>query len=111
MGSSANKKINPEKKTIISEKKFIENRDNRRVTWQIINETIGRKTNNIDDNLIRDFKNRNINELLNDFAMNFEENVNKIIHNCNIQTMKSVKIVCQNSLYLDYRNKRKFVIF
>ena len=50
------------KKTIILEKKFIENRDNIWVTWQIINEIIGRITNNIHDNLIRDFKNRNINE-------------------------------------------------
>ena len=44
--------------------KFFEDSDNICVSWQIINEIIERKTNNIDDNLIRYFRNRNINELI-----------------------------------------------
>ena len=45
--------------------------------------------------------NGNINELLNDFATNFKEKVNKIIHKCNIHTTDNIGIVHQNSLYLD----------
>ena len=44
--------------------------------------------------------------------MNLKENVNKIIFNWNIQTIKCVEIVRQNSLYLDYRNENEiFNIF
>lgn len=66
--------------------KFIENRTNMRVTWQLINEIIGKKTNNIDQTLTRNFKNSNISNLADNFATKFVENIQKIMYNCDIKT-------------------------
>ena len=41
--------------------------------------------------------------------MKFNENVNKIIHNCNVQSMKSIEILRKNSTYLDFTNEEEIL--
>lgn len=48
--NSLNKKLNYAKNQYYKSK-FLENRNNSRVTWQIINEIIGKTSNNIDETL------------------------------------------------------------
>lgn len=78
-------------------KQFIEKRNDIRGTWQLINEIIGKKNVNIDEFIIKNFEN-NLNNILNGFAINFNENVNKIIHKCNIKTSIFAVYTQQNSM-------------
>mgnify|MGYP003439892850 CR=1 FL=1 len=71
-----------------------------RATWQIINEIIGKKSNNIDEIIMKNFKHENISTLLKNFSINFNDNVNKLIHNCNIKTINYVKTRIPNAIYL-----------
>ena len=87
--------------------KFIENRNKIHVTWHIINEIIGKKTNNIDEIITRNFTITTINELLSNFATNFKKNINKRAYTCNIKTINGVGTVRQNSLYLEYTNEEE----
>lgn len=85
--------------------KFIENRSDLRLTWQLINEIIGKKSNNIDDFIVKSFNNENISNIANNFAKNFSDNVNNIVHNCDILTLQTVQPTIQNSIYLDPTNE------
>lgn len=81
------------------------NRNNIRGTWQIINNITGRKTCNIDKILIRNFSSNNIQKLTESFAHNFKENVQNILHTCNIKTNTNPHTVILNSMYLNYTNE------
>lgn len=81
--------------------KFIENRFDLRATWQIINEIIGKKNSNIDEFIIKNFKNQNLVEILNNFALNFNYNVKKIIHTCDINTLNYSNTSISNSIYVE----------
>lgn len=68
-------------------KQFIIHRNNLRKTWQIINEIIGKKTNSIDKTIRKNFPNESLIDISNNFAHKFDENVQNIIHTCNIKTI------------------------
>lgn len=87
-------------KNLYYKNKFYENRNNIRVTWQIINELIGKKTTNLDETIKKNFKNLNITDICNNFAINFKKNVEKIMHFCEIKTFSNPPNVLQNSFYL-----------
>lgn len=76
-----NKKLN-NAKNLYYKNKFYENRNDIRVTWLIINELIGKKVTNLDETITKNFKNLNITDICNNFAVNFKTNVEKIIHFC-----------------------------
>ncbi|KAM7351867.1 uncharacterized protein ACRADG_004579 [Cochliomyia hominivorax] len=99
-----NKKIITAKNNYYRQK-FIDNRNDIRATWQIINEIIGKKYTNIDDNINKNFKNNNLNNILNGFATSFSENIKQIIHDCSIQTLYNIRFTQQNSLYLSQTNE------
>lgn len=81
--------------------KFIENRNNIRATWQLINELTGKKTTNIDISLLNAFKNDDFSNIANKFATNFDSNVKKIIHICDIKTFTNpTTTTLQNSMFL-----------
>lgn len=103
-----NKKLNYAK-NYYYKNKFFENRNNIRVTWQILNEIIGKKSNNIDENILKNFKNLNLSEICDNFAENFNKNVENILHNCEIKTIKQSPVRLQNSFYL--RNTSNDEIF
>lgn len=81
--------------------KFVENRKNPRVTWQLINEIQGKTVNNIDDIILKNFKNYNIEDILKNFAINFNANVIKIIHKCDVKTNIYPEKSLQNSMYME----------
>lgn len=97
--NTLNKKLKYEK-NLYYKQKLYENRNNIRKTWQIINEIIGKKSMNLDESVINNFKNTNTIDLCNNFAVNFKTNVEKTIHLCKIQTIDNTQIRLQNSLYL-----------
>lgn len=103
-----NKKITSARNNYYRQK-FFENRYDIRVTWQIINEIIGKKTNNIDETIIKHFNinNDNISNITNRFAENFNQNVNRLLHNCSIKTLCTVETTLQNSLYLEQVNENE----
>lgn len=94
-----NKKLNYAK-NFFYKTKFIENRNNIRVTWQLINELTGKKTSNIDKTVIKNFNSENVLDIANKFADNFKNNVNKILHKCDINTLNYSKPRLPNSIYL-----------
>ncbi|XP_037817560.1 putative uncharacterized protein DDB_G0291786 [Lucilia sericata] len=47
-----------------------------RITWQIINEIIGKKSTNIDDMIIKNFNEVSLHNITNSFAKSFDENIN-----------------------------------
>ena len=78
-----------------------------RATWQISNEIIGKKSNNIDEIIMKNFKHENISTLLKNFSINFNDNVNKLIHNCNIKTINYVETRIPNSIYLSFTSEEE----
>lgn len=81
-----NKKIIYERNNYYKNK-FIEHKNYIKATWKLINEIIGKKVSNIDDFIIKNFKNKNTTDIVNKFAVNFNTNVKEIIHDCNIKTI------------------------
>ena len=57
--------------------------------------------------VLENFKNNNIKSILKNFATNFKENVNKIIHKCNIKTLYNVEITPQNSIFMENTNEQE----
>lgn len=104
--NSLNKKIH-NAKNMYYKNKFLDNKNDMRATWQIINEIIGKKTSNLDETVIKNFKNDNINVIINNFSTNFNDNVKKIIHDCNIKTSNNIETTLQNSMYLSYTNEEE----
>lgn len=94
-------------KNIYNYNQFIQNRNNIRGTWQAINEIIGKKTNNIDDTIKRNFKNENLINVTEKVAQNFQENVQNIIHTCDIKTVSTAKSKTSNTLFLSYTNEEE----
>lgn len=94
-----NKKLNRAKNNY-NRIRLLQNKNNVRVTWQIINEITGKEYNNLDTTIIKNFKTDNIQEISNKFAVNFYSNVQKIIHKCDIQTLRYEKQTIPNTIYL-----------
>lgn len=101
-----NKKLNYAKNCYYKNK-FFENKSNIRVTWQIINEIIGKKTYNIDENIIKNFKNTNLTDICNLFATNFKENVYQILHKCDVVTINNSPNILENTLFLSNTNEEE----
>lgn len=81
-------------------RKFFENRNDIRNTWQLINEIIGKRTNSIDLTITKNFQNNDIQSIANKFAISFNENIKKILHVCNQQILQYNSTRVSNSLYL-----------
>ena len=64
-------------------KKFVESKCDPRKTWMLINEILGRKKSNLDEDLSKYF-NDDKETVSENFAEHFENNVKEIIHDCNI---------------------------
>lgn len=62
--------------------------------------SLEKKTNNIDDVIVKNFKSEDIAKTVNCFAKNFNENINKIIHKCDIKTLDNNERTQQNSIYI-----------
>lgn len=91
--------------------KFFENRANMRITWQLVNEIIGVKTNNIDETILRNFNVTNLNEICDNFAQSFKQNVETKLHICNIKTIEQSSSTLLNSLHIhDTYNEEIFNI-
>lgn len=87
--------------------KFIEKRNDMHATWQLINEIIGKKNVNIDNFVMKSFNNNTLDNILSSFQTKFQENVNKIIHNCNIKTLQHAESTQQNSMFLSQTNEEE----
>lgn len=96
--NSVNKKIKSAKNEYYRNK-FIEYKHDMRATWGLINEIIGKKTYNIDENILKNFKGHNLNTILHNFSTKFNDNVNKIIHICNIKTINILEPTQPNSMF------------
>lgn len=81
---------------------FIKNRNNIRETWIHINEIVGKKSMNLDETLVKNFKNENITNVAQNFATSFNENVNKLIHKCNIKTFYGTEVRIANTIYISH---------
>lgn len=82
---------------------FLNNKNNIRGTWKIINEVIGKKTKNLDEHIKLSFKDRNMYEIAENFAINFNQNVINIVHPCNVTTLETrTQRFISNSMFLDY---------
>lgn len=57
---------------------------NMRLAWKFINIKLGRSINNIDDIIMKYFNDIPIKRVADNFALEFIEGVQKVIHNCNI---------------------------
>ena len=66
-----------------------------------------KKNNSIDETIIKNFGNTNLNNITNGFATKFKENVNNVLHICDIKTINSIGTIAQNSLYLEYTNEEE----
>lgn len=64
-----------------------------------------KKTNSVDEIIIKNFKNENLGDIANKFATNFNENVQKIIHPCDIKTIKCDHNRIQNSMFLSHADE------
>lgn len=95
-----NKKIIYEKNNYYKNK-FNEYKNDIKATWKLINEIIGKKTANLDDFIIKSFKNQNITDIINKFAVNLNENVRNIIHDCNIKTITNTDTTVTNTMYVE----------
>lgn len=84
---------------------FIRNRYNMRGTWILISEIIGKKVNNVDNVIIKNFNNENIKTVTEKFAIKFKENVLNLIHDCNIITLNNPVQRIQNSIYIQETNE------
>lgn len=72
-----------------------------RKTWSVINEILGKKTANIDEDLVKNMKTNDALQLANKFAEEFNLNVQKAIHNCTEVTRHSEATgSCSNSIFL-----------
>lgn len=86
-------------------KEFIKNRYNIRGTWILINEIIGKKVNNVDDVIKKNFKNECLKTVTDNFAIKFKENVTNLIHDCNIKTLTTQEKRIQNSIFIEQTNE------
>lgn len=78
-------------------KQFIENRNNIRETWKLINKITGSKSENNNDTLLKSFKNESLLNITENFARNFNQNVLNIVHQCSIITLNlKVEKIFQN---------------
>lgn len=99
--NNLNKKIIIAKNTYYM-KQFISNRNNLRAVWQLINKIIGKKTNSVDDIIVKSFPKENIKNITEKFAQKFCDNVNNIMHICDIKTINNSPINIENSIYIEY---------
>lgn len=83
------------------------NRNNLRGTWQMINEIIGKKVTNIDETIKRNFPNKNIKDVAEEFAQKFKENVKNIIHICDVKTSTNMQTSIQNTIYISFTNEEE----
>lgn len=86
-------------------KQFVINRNNIRGTWKLINEITGKNVDNIDRIIKRNFSSVSIQDVTDNFALKFNENVKKIVHVCDIKTITNTETVMPNTMYLDYTNE------
>ena len=77
---------------------FSKSRNNIKLTWKIINNILGKKSNNIDELITKNFKNEKTN-VVDNFSQQFHENTAKIIHKCDIKTTFYSTPTMQNSIY------------
>ncbi|XP_059223079.1 uncharacterized protein LOC131996902 [Stomoxys calcitrans] len=80
---------------------FLQNKNNIRGTWQIINKITGKKIQNIDETIKKNFSTENTKELTEEFATTLEKNVNKIIHICPIKTSPSLSTSLSNTIFVE----------
>lgn len=82
-------------------REFEKNRNNIRGTWCLINDIIGKKTDNVDDVIKKNFKSADLKTITENFAVKFKENVNNIIHKCEIKTLIQTPRIVQNTIFLE----------
>jgi Reverse transcriptase (RNA-dependent DNA polymerase) len=58
---------------------------NMRLAWQFINKQLGKKITKIDDIILRYFNDVPLQHVANNFAVQFIEGVNNVIHRCNVK--------------------------
>lgn len=104
--NSLNKKLKNTKNNYYR-MKFIENRNNMKVTWELINEIIGKKSNNIDETILKNFKNINLENILKNFSINFNANVQNIIHKCDTKTIDLTQTPMPNTIYIRYASEEE----
>ncbi|XP_059217637.1 uncharacterized protein LOC131994777 [Stomoxys calcitrans] len=89
-------------------RQFLINRNNIRGTWQIINKITGKKTENLNDTIKRNFKDESLKDITENFALKFNENVLKIVHSCSITTLNAnAECIINNSLYIEYATEEE----
>lgn len=86
-------------------KEFIKNRNNMRGTWLLINDIIGKKVDSVDDVIKKNFRYENLNIVTNNFAIKFKQNVQNIMHDCDIKTLNSTETRIQNTIYVEQANE------
>lgn len=96
-------------KNMYNMKQFILNRNNLRAVWQLINEIIGKKNISTDKTIVKSFPNDNIQNITEKFAQQFCENVQKIIHKCDIVTIKNVQTNIENSIFIECSNEEEIL--
>lgn len=102
--NNLNKKIK-NARNVYYRNQFIRNRNNMRVTWQIINEITNKKTNNIDETIKKNFQGEDLAKVSEKFALKFKENIEKTVHSCNIKTINNTNENVENSFYLTYTDE------
>lgn len=65
---------------------------------------------NIDVFLTKTFKNEDLQNIVKNFSIRFNENVQKILHPCNIQTLETTHNSTNNSIFVEYTNVEEFLI-
>lgn len=103
-----NKKINHAKNEY-NYNQFLQNQNNIRGTWQIINRITGKKIANVDETIKRNFPKQNVQHLTDKFAYTLENNVNNIIHACNVQTSRSPSNLMCNTIYMEEANEEEIL--
>lgn len=86
-------------------RQFILNKHNTRATWQLINKITGRKVENVDALIKKSFPCEKVTDVAKNFAINLNENIQKIVHKCNITTITNANASIPNTIYLDYANE------
>lgn len=87
--------------------KFIQFRNNIRATWQLINEILGKTSNSVDETIKINFKNQNVENVCENFAKQFKDNVKNIIHMCDIITLKHERNTVSNTIYMSVTDEEE----
>lgn len=98
--NSLNKKINFARNAY-NFRQFVKNRKNIRVTWQLIGKITGKKIENIDKTIMKNFSSDNAKEISDNFAIKFNANVQNLLHNCTIKTLPEIYTRTTNSMFMN----------